>query len=36
MVRKFHGSYIDLFPELKESFDKIIKYCNDEGYFSQG
>ena len=35
MVRKYHGSYVELFPELKESFDKLLKYCKEEGYFDQ-
>ena len=34
-VRKYHGSYVELFPELKESFDKMLKFCKEEGYFDQ-
>jgi putative hydrolases of HD superfamily len=35
MVRKFHGHYVEQFPELKESFDKMLEFCNQEGYFDQ-
>jgi putative hydrolases of HD superfamily len=36
MVRKYHGSYTEGFPEVKKVFDKMMKYCDKEGYFSQG
>ena len=35
MVRRYHGAYVELFPELKESFDKMLEFCNQEGYFDQ-
>ena len=34
-VRRYHGAYVELFPELKESFDKMLEFCNQEGYFDQ-
>jgi putative hydrolases of HD superfamily len=35
MVRKYHGKAIDVVPELKELFEKLIDYCKDKGYFDQ-
>lgn len=35
MVRKYHGRYMDEFPEIKEAFNKMLAYCRKEGYFNQ-
>ena len=34
-VRRYHGSYVKLFPELEDSFNKMLKYCDEQGYFNQ-
>ena len=34
-VRRYHGAYVKLFPELEDSFDKMLKYCDEQGYFNQ-
>ena len=35
MVRNFHGKKVIHFPETKEAFEKLLEYCDKEGYFSQ-
>ncbi|MEW5897140.1 MAG: hypothetical protein AB1668_05580 [Nanoarchaeota archaeon] len=35
MVRRYHGRYMDEFPEIKEAFDKMLAYCHKNGYFNQ-
>lgn len=35
MVRRFHGRYMNEFPEIKEAFDKMLAYCQKKGYFNQ-
>jgi len=34
-VRRYHGAYVKLFPELAESFDKMLNFCKEQGYFDQ-
>ena len=35
MVRKFFEKPIAQFPEMKEIFEKLLKYVNEQGYFKQ-
>ncbi len=35
MVRRFHGKKVHHFTETEEAFEKLLKYCREEGYFNQ-
>ncbi|MBR9682945.1 HD domain-containing protein [Candidatus Woesearchaeota archaeon] len=35
MVERFHGPDIKEVPLLEEAFNKLLKHCNQEGYFNQ-
>lgn len=34
-LRSKKGKYFEDWPELKDAFNKVIKFCNDDGYFDQ-
>lgn len=35
MVRRYHGKYMEDFPEINEAFNKMLAYCRNKGYFNQ-